>query len=61
MRRTPITVCPKRCGAEENLLCPEHSEGNGVVLKIAANRSRQLGEVCASIFVNYFSFSYSSA
>ena len=37
----------RRGGAEENLLCPEHSEGNGVVLKIAGFRSRQLGEKSA--------------
>ena len=42
-------VCYNRCRAEENLRCPEHSEGNGVVLKFAANRSRQLGEVCARL------------
>ena len=42
-------VCQNRCRAEENLRCPEHSEGNGVVLKFAANRSRQLGEVCARL------------
>ncbi len=41
-------VC-QNCRAEENLRCPEHSEGNGVVLKFAANRSRQLGEVCARL------------
>ncbi len=48
MRRTSIMVCPERCGAEENLRCLERGESSGVVLKIAANRSRQLGEVCAS-------------
>ena len=47
MRRTPIMVCPIRCGAEENLLCPEHSEGNGVVLKIAGFRRQQPAEKSA--------------
>ena len=41
-------ACPEISCGEENLRYPERSEGSGVVLKIAANRSRQLGEVCAS-------------
>ena len=32
MRGIPITVCPERCRAEENLRCPEKTEGSGVVL-----------------------------
>ena len=44
-------VCPELSCGEENLRYPDQREGGGVVLKIAANRSRQLGEVCASTFV----------
>ena len=51
MRRTSIMVCPELSCGEENLRYPDQREGGGVVLKIAANRSRQLGEVCASTFV----------
>ena len=47
-------ACPELSCGEENLRYPERSEGSGVVLKIAANRSRQLGEVCASTNMEFF-------